>query len=108
MGGSQSGSQLLFQNRDVGQRVVVGPSGTFAGNVGSGNDVNLMTQMVENEKAVKEHQRAVRQGEIVLGVLADVLQLTHDVVGKVTDCPRGERRQSRHDGGTLFAQQIFD
>ena len=41
-------------------------------------------------------------------MLADVLQLTHDVVGKVTDCTRGERRQSGHDGGTLFAQQIFD
>ena len=76
-------------------------------NVGRGNNVNLMSQVVEGEQPVEEHQRAVGELKIVLGAVANVFKLANNVVRAEANCSGGEWRQSRHNGGFMLLQQFF-
>ena len=104
----QSRSQFLFQNRNVRGGAVISPARTLARHIGSGDDVNLVAQVIERQQAVEKHQHAVGQGKIIFRMLADIFQLPHRVVGEVSHRARGERRQPGHDRGTMLPQQFLD
>ena len=70
--------------------------------------MNLMPQVIEGQQPVEEHQDAVGQREVILGMLADILQLPHGVVGEVAYRARRERRQPRHRCGAMLPQQFLD
>ena len=70
--------------------------------------MNLVAQVIERQQAIEEHQHAIGQREIVLGMLADIFQLPHHVIREVADGARGERRQSGHGRGTMLPQQFLD
>ena len=101
--GAQAASQLLFENRDIGERAVIGLAGAFTGDIGGGDDMNLMAQMIESQQAIEEHQHAIGQRQIVLGVLADFFQLANGVVGEIADGASGERWQARKGRRTMLA-----
>ena len=61
--------------------------------------------MIERQQPVEEHQLGVGQLQIILRMLADLFQLPHHVVGKISNRSRGERRQSRHARRAMLAQQ---
>ena len=67
-----------------------------------------MTQVIEGQQAIEEHQYRQSGREVIFGVLADIFQLPHRVVGKVSDRAGGERRQARVRGGTMLPQQLLD
>ncbi len=108
MGRTQTRSQLLFQDGDVGGGAIIGPPRTFARYIGGRDDVNLVAQVIKRQQAVEEHQHAIGQAKIILSVLADLLQLPDRVVREVAHRARGERRQARHDRRAMLPQQFFD
>src|SRR2546421_195973 len=67
-----------------------------------------MTQVIEDQDAVEEHQYAVRDVKIIFGVRADLLQLAHNVVRTVSDRSCCKWRQAFHDSGTVRAKQFLD
>ena len=69
--------------------------------------MNLVAQMIKGQQPVEEHQLAIRQREVVLGVLANLFQLAHHIVGKIANGPGSERRQPRHRGRLMLAQQFL-
>ena len=77
---TQSRSQFSFECGNVAHGAVVRLTRFFPRNVGRGHDVNLMTQVVEGQEPVEEHQFAIRQRKIVLGMFANRLQLANHVV----------------------------
>ena len=70
--------------------------------------MDLVAQVIEGEHAIEEHQHAIGNVEIVDGVLADVLQSAHDVVGAIADRAGCEWRQAFHGRGTMLLQEFFD
>ena len=64
--------------------------------------------MIERQQPVEKHQYAVGQRKIILGMLADIFQLPHRVVGEVTHRARGKWRQPGHGRGTMLPQQFLD
>ena len=72
-------------------------------NVRRSHDMNLVAQVVKGQQAIEEHQFTIRQREIVFRPLANIFQLPHYVVGKITDRSGGEWRQSGHQGRLVFA-----
>src|SRR3984893_13683199 len=105
---AQPSRQFLFEARDVAKRAFICASRTLAGNVGCGYDVNLMAKMVKRQKPVEEHKVGIRKREIILRVVADVLELADNVVSEISHRPRGERGYARHDRRTMFTQQFLD
>jgi hypothetical protein len=81
--------------------------GTLARNVGGGDDVNLMAQVIESQHAIEEHQHTIGQGKIVLGVLADSFQLANRVVGDVANGTGGETWQFRERRWMMLPEQLF-
>ena len=67
--------------------------------------MNLVAQVVKGQQAVEEHQFTIRQRKIVFRMLADLFQLPHYVVGKITNRSGGERRQAGDRGRLVLAQQ---
>ena len=104
----QARRQLLFQDGNVGGGAIIGPARTLARYIGSGDDVNLVAQVIEGQQPVEEHQHAIGKRKIVLGVLADIFQLPHRVIGEIAHRARGEWRQPGHDRGTMLPQQFLD
>ncbi len=92
---AQSRRQLLFQDGNVRGGPVVSPARTLARHIGRGDNVDLMAQVIEGQQPVEKHQYAIGQGKIILGMLANIFQLPHRVVGEVADRARGKRRQAR-------------
>ena len=104
---TQTGSQLLFEHGDVSDGAIIGASRALAGNIGSRDDVNLMAQVIEGQQPVEEHQYAIGQRKIVLGVLADSFELANRVIREVADSARGERRQTGDRCRTMLPQQLL-
>ena len=98
VGGLPSGGQFALDLSDVAQGAVIGGPGRFGGDIGGSDDVDLVTEMVEGEHAIEEHENAVGNVKIVLGCLADVLQLADDVVGAIADGAGGERAAGLQPG----------
>jgi hypothetical protein len=71
------------------------------------HDVNLVPKMIERQHAIKKHQHAIGNIEIVVGMFSDILQLPDDVVGAISNGSGGERRQAFHRGRAMCAQQFF-
>ena len=67
--------------------------------------MNLMSQVIEGQQSVEEHQLRIGQRQIILRVLADLLHLPHHVVGKVPNRARCEWRQPRDASRALLPQQ---
>ena len=63
--------------------------------------MNLVAQVVKNQQAVEEHQHAIGEEQVILGVLADVFQLPDHIVGEVADRARSEWREAFEGGGTV-------
>src|SRR5438552_3962004 len=103
----QPGRKLFLKNADIAYRAIIGSPRTFGRNVSRRNNVNLMPQMIERQQPVKEHEHAVGKRKIIFGMLADVLQLPHDIVAAITDGSGGEGGQSRHGCGTVLSKQLF-
>ena len=57
--------------------------------------MNLMAQVIERQQAIEEHQHTIRQRKVVLGVLANFLQLANRVVSEIADGSGSEWRQAR-------------
>ncbi len=93
---------------DVAQGAVVGGAGLFGGNVGGGDDVDLMAQVIEGEDAIEEHEDAVGNMEVVLGAVADVFELANDVIGAIADGSGGEGRKTFDLGGTVLVEEFLD
>src|SRR5579863_1436805 len=66
-----------------------------------------MSQVIESQQAIEEHQNAVGEGEIVLGVFTDFFELANRVIGEITNGARSERWQSSDLRGTMLPQQLF-
>src|SRR5205823_975211 len=75
--------------------------------VSSGNDVNLVPQVVKRQQPVKKHQHAVREIEIIVGIVADMLQLADNIVRAKSDRSRSEWRQARHVRGLMLLKQFL-
>src|SRR5580693_5329824 len=104
---AQARSQLLFEDRNVSECPIVGSSRALAGNIGSGDDMNLMVQVIESHEAIEEHQHTVRQSKIILGLLANFLQLADGVIRKISNSPGSERRQASDRRRTMLPEQFF-
>src|ERR1700674_874353 len=105
---AQPSRQFLFEARDVPNRAFIRGPRTPAGDIGCGYDVNLMAKMVKRQKPVEEHKVGIRKREIILRVVADVLELADNVVREISHRPRGERGYARHDRRTMLTQQFLD
>ena len=92
----QSRRQFLFQHGNVGCCPVISSARTLARNIGRGDDMDLVAQVIERQQAIEKHQHAIGQRKIILGMLADIFQLPHCVISEVADRARGERRQPGH------------
>ena len=103
----QSRRQFLFQHGNVGSGPVISLARTLARNIGRGDDVDLVAQVIERQQAVEEHQHAIGQREIVFGMLADIFQLPDHVVSEISDGARGKRRQPGHSRRTMLPQQFL-
>src|SRR2546427_88162 len=86
---------------DIAYRAIIGLARAFGRDISRRNNVNLMPQMIERQQPVKEHEHAVGKRKIIFGMLADVLQLPHDIIAAITDGSGGEGGQSRHGCGTV-------
>ena len=106
--GLPSFGELALDSSDVAQGAIIGLTGRFGGYVGGGDDVDLVAEVVEGEHAVEEHENAVGNVEVVLGFLADILQLANNVVGAIADSSGGKRRQPFNLGGTVLVEQFLD
>ena len=80
--GARPGRQLSLQRGNIAQRAVVGSARALTLHVGRSHDVNLMPQVIKRQKTIEKHELGVGQVQVILGVLTDLLQLPHDVVGK--------------------------
>ena len=70
--------------------------------------MDLMAQVIEGEHAVEEHEDAVGDVEVVLGVVSDVFEAAHDVIGAIADRSGGERRKAFHVRGAMLLQESLD
>src|SRR5580704_10472132 len=104
---TQTSGQLLFEDCNVSECTIVGSSRALARNIGSGDDMNLMVQVIESQEAIEEHQHTIRQSKIILGLLANFLQLADGVIGKITDSAGGKWRQARNRRRTMPPEQLF-
>src|SRR5580658_6625057 len=64
--------------------------------------------MIEGKHAVEKHQDAIGDVEVVGGVLSDVFEATHDVVGAIADGSSGKWRQAFHRCRAMLLQKLFD
>src|SRR5208337_4484333 len=85
--------KLALDGGDVGEGAIISLARRFRADVGGRNDVHLVPQVVEGQQAVIEGEDAIGQTEIVLGALGQALELSHHVVGEISDAAGGERRQ---------------
>ena len=106
--GFHPAASLRLDSGDVAQGAIVGGAGRFGGYVGGGDDVDLVAKVIEGEHAIEEHEHAVGDVEVVFGVVADILQLAHDVVGAIADGSGGEGRQAFNLGGTMLVEEFLD
>ncbi len=56
--------------------------------------MDLVAEVIEGEHAVEKHQDAVGDVEVVGGMLSDVFEAAHDVIGEIADRARGEGWQA--------------
>src|SRR3954451_4436288 len=105
MCGTESSRQSLFNDSDVFDRTIVSCAWTLARDVSVGDDVNLVTQVIEGKHAIEEHQHAVRHVQIVFRALANALQLTDHVIGKIPDRSCCEWWQAFDLGRLVLAKQ---
>jgi hypothetical protein len=64
--------------------------------------------VVEGENAVEEHQDAVRDVEVIGGMVPDVFEAADNVIGAITYGAGGEWRQAFDCGGAMLLQEFFD
>ena len=64
--------EFALQCSDVAERAIVGAARSFTRNVGGGDNVNLMPQMIERQQSVEEHQFGIGQFQIILRMLANI------------------------------------
>ena len=70
--------------------------------------MDLVVEVIEGEDAIEEHQDAVGDVEVVLGVVADVFELADGIVGAIADGSGGKGRQAFDVSGTVLAQEFLD
>ncbi len=70
--------------------------------------MNLVPQVIESQQTVEKHQAAIGQRKIIFGVLADLFQLPHGVIGKIAHRSRGERRNAGNRGRPMLSQKPLD
>ena len=104
---TQTGGQLLLEDSDVSEGPVIGAARTLARNIRGGDDVNLVAQVIESQQAIEEHQHAIGQGKIVLGMVADSFQLADDVIREIANRASSERRQASDGRRTMLPEQLF-
>jgi hypothetical protein len=64
-----------------------------------------MTQVIECQEPVEEHQLGVRKRQVILRVLPDVFQQSNHIVSEVSNGARHKRGQSRHSRRMMLLQQ---
>src|SRR5271170_6579119 len=106
MSRTQTGGQLLFEDYNVGDRAIVGPSRALARDICVCDDMNLMPQVIEGQQAIEEHQHTIRQRKIVLGVFTDSFQLANRVISEITNCAGGERWQPGDCRRAMLPEQL--
>src|SRR5580704_3429728 len=104
---AQARSQLLFEDHNVSECPIIGSSRALARNIGRGDDMNLMVQVIESQEAIEEHQHTIRQSKIILGLLANFLQLADGVIGKISNSAGSKRWQASDRRRTMLPQQLF-
>src|SRR5690242_2544974 len=52
-----------------------------------------MAQMIESQQAIEEHQCAVGKMQVIFCIVADILELPHNVVRAESNSSRKERRK---------------
>jgi hypothetical protein len=68
--------------------------------------VNLVTNVVEREHAIKKHQYAVGKVEVIAAVFGNFFQLPDDVIRKISNGAAGKWRQSGDSRRLVFIQQL--
>src|SRR5580704_1735471 len=64
--------------------------------------------MIEGKDAVEKHQHTVGNIEVVVGMISDVLETAHDVIGAIAHRSGGEWRQAFHGRWMMLLQEFFD
>jgi hypothetical protein len=105
---TQSRRQLFFQDSNVGGGPVISLARTLARDIDRGNNVDLMSQMIEGQQPIEKHQYAVGQRKIIRGMFTDIFQLPNRVICEVAHRARGKWRQPGHGSGTMLPQQFLD
>ena len=70
--------------------------------------MNLMTQVIKGEQAIKEHQLGVGQMQVIFCALSDLFQLSDHIVRKVPHRSSRKRRQARIGCRAVFLQKPLD
>ena len=103
-----SRGQLLFNARDIFHGTLVGNSRTFLRDVRRRHYMDLVPQVIEGEHPIEKHQDTIGNIEVIGGVLSDLLEATHHVIGAIADGAGGERRQAFHCRWAMLLQEFLD
>src|SRR5438874_12923050 len=66
-----------------------------------------MTQVVESQQPIEEHEHAVRDFKVVFGVFADFFELPYHVIGEISNRARGERWKVGDVRGPVLVQEAL-
>src|ERR1700722_2439099 len=102
---TQDSGELFFEHGNITYSPIISAAWTLARNVSGGHNVNLVAQMIESEQPVKEHQFAIRQGQVIFCTLTDVFQLPYYIVRKIAYRSCSEGRQPGNYGWPMLTQQ---
>src|ERR1700721_791628 len=93
----QASGEVFFEHGNITYSPIISGACTLPRTVGACHNVNLVAQMIESEQPVKEHQFAIRQGQVIFCMLTDVFQLPSYIVRKI------DYSSCRNAGGSFAA-----
>ena len=91
---ANSSCQFPLDGGDVGERTVIGLARRLRANVGRGNDVELVAQMIEGQQPVVKGEDAIGEANIIFRALGQALELPDHVVGEISHAAGGKRRKA--------------
>ena len=71
-----------------------------------GDHFDLLSDIIKDQERIREQERKVREGEVILAARRDFFEIANHVITQIPDCPSDEPREtghshravSRHDG----------
>src|SRR5438067_13779736 len=106
-GSPKSSGQPFFQRGNITYRSLICTTRVFSGDVGRGDDLDLVAEVVERQQAVEEHEHTIGNVLIVLGMFPNGFQMAHYVVRKVTHRSGCEGGQLGHARRPMLTQKLL-